>query len=212
MNFKNIKKAFTMLELIFVIVVIGILAVAISPKMQENHLRELAHQIISDIRYTQHLAMQDNKFDPNDSEWYKKRWQIYFQPKDTTDNLYYTIWNDKNNLGNINVTEIAVDQTTKRRMTGRASYNNTYIESMDLKNEYDIKSYSLCGDTNGDKQRLYFDYLGRVYIPDGTQDGNRFKGLLENDCNLTLTNDRNQKVVITIMRETGYSYIAQVDD
>ena len=212
MNIKNIRKAFTMLELIFVIVVIGILAVAISPRMQENHLRELAHQIISDIRYAQHLAMQDNKFDPNDSEWYKKRWQIYFQPKDTTNNLYYTIWSDKNNLGNVDVVEIAVDQTTKRRMTGRPSYNNTYIDAMNLRDKYDIQSYSLCGNTNGDKQRLYFDYLGRVYAPDSAFNNDRFEGLLQSDCNLTLINDRNQRVVITIVPETGYSYIAYVDD
>jgi prepilin-type N-terminal cleavage/methylation domain-containing protein len=53
--------AFTMLELIFVIIVIGILAVLAMPSFNKNSLAEAAEQVAGHIRYTQHLAMVDDK-------------------------------------------------------------------------------------------------------------------------------------------------------
>ena len=64
------KKAFTMLELVFVIVIIGILAVVAMPSFQRDTLQEAGNQIISHIRYTQHLAMMDDKFNPADATWF----------------------------------------------------------------------------------------------------------------------------------------------
>ncbi|MGD9717776.1 MAG: type II secretion system protein, partial [Sulfurimonadaceae bacterium] len=50
------KKAFTMLELVFVIVVIGILAAVIIPRMDRDNASEAAIELQSQIRYAQHLA------------------------------------------------------------------------------------------------------------------------------------------------------------
>ena len=72
------KKAFTMLELVFVIVVIGILAAAIIPSTRTNPAQEAAIQLLSDIRYTQHLAMMDDKYDATNANWFQERWQIRF--------------------------------------------------------------------------------------------------------------------------------------
>lgn len=72
------RKAFTMLELVIVIVVIGILAMAAIPRVKDDQLAELVDQTVSLIRYTQHLAMQNNPFDPQDPAWFKKRWTIQF--------------------------------------------------------------------------------------------------------------------------------------
>ncbi|WP_122873591.1 prepilin-type N-terminal cleavage/methylation domain-containing protein [Campylobacter showae] len=78
------KKAFTMLELVIVIVVIGILAAMVIPRLERDNLAEAVDQIASHIRYTQHLAMQDNKFSidlanpANDTQWYRQRWTLSF--------------------------------------------------------------------------------------------------------------------------------------
>jgi len=73
------KKAFSMLELVFIIVIIGILASVIIPRTETNPLRESAIKLLSHIRYTQHLAMVNDKFaSTGDANWYKKRWQIVF--------------------------------------------------------------------------------------------------------------------------------------
>ena len=87
------KKAFTMLELVFVIVIVGILSIVAASSFQRNTLREAADQVVSHIRYTQHLAMMDDKFVPNVNMskytnvaqknkeplyYYKGRWQLSF--------------------------------------------------------------------------------------------------------------------------------------
>ncbi|WP_258030695.1 pilus assembly FimT family protein [Campylobacter concisus] len=74
------KRAFTMIELIFVIVVVGILAAIMIPKLNRNASREAANQILTHIRYTQHLAMQDDKYVQSVDEklWFKMRWGITF--------------------------------------------------------------------------------------------------------------------------------------
>lgn len=66
------KKAFTMIELIMIMVVVGILSIAIIPRIDRDTLLEATNQIVSHIRYTQHLAMMDNKYNPKDPNWYKK--------------------------------------------------------------------------------------------------------------------------------------------
>ncbi len=73
------KKAFTMLELVFVIVIVGILSFIAASSFQRNTLREAADQVVSHIRYTQHLAMTDDKFDPNEAQWFMRRWTLRFQ-------------------------------------------------------------------------------------------------------------------------------------
>ena len=62
-------KAFTMLELVFVIVVLGILAALALPRMDRDLRQEAKDNILSAIRYTQHLALMDNKTNPLDANW-----------------------------------------------------------------------------------------------------------------------------------------------
>ncbi|WP_295141005.1 type II secretion system protein [uncultured Campylobacter sp.] len=73
---KTLKRAFTMVELIIVILVVGILALIALPKVKEDRLYEAVDQIVALIRYTQQLAIQDNLYNPNDPNWFKKRWGI----------------------------------------------------------------------------------------------------------------------------------------
>ena len=58
-----------MIELVFVIVVIGIITAVMLPRIDRDNVYEAAQQLISHIKYTQHLAMMDNKFDDTDDEW-----------------------------------------------------------------------------------------------------------------------------------------------
>ena len=72
------KKAFTMIELVFVIVVLGILAALALPRMDRDLRQEAKDNLLSDICYTQHLALTDNKTNPADPNWQSKLWKITF--------------------------------------------------------------------------------------------------------------------------------------
>ena len=78
------KKAFTMLELVFVLIVIGILSVFLIPRFGDKPLYQATAELVSQIRYTQHLAMVDDKLDKNNNSWYKNRWQIQFDDNKTS--------------------------------------------------------------------------------------------------------------------------------
>lgn len=72
------KKAFTLIELVIVIVVIGIIAAFSIPRLGKSDLIQASDQLISNIRYTQHLALIDDKFDPTDKDYFKKDWRVNF--------------------------------------------------------------------------------------------------------------------------------------
>ena len=73
------KKAFTMLELVVVIVVVGILALAALPRLDRDQLGSAVDDIMAAVRRTQLLAMEDNQFDPanqTNPTWHTRRWRI----------------------------------------------------------------------------------------------------------------------------------------
>ncbi len=92
------KKAFTLVELVLVVVIVGIISAVMVPRLNRSTLRDAAHQIVSHIRYTQHLALMDDKYDPDDPQWFKERWQVKFSRSvDSQDVWAYTIFSDVNN-------------------------------------------------------------------------------------------------------------------
>ena len=218
------KKAFSMLELLFVIVVIGILAVAIIPSMKTDKLREAAIQLVSHIRYTQHLAMSDSKFSDNDAGWYKKRWTIVFNKDDYTSNEYaYTIFTDINGVssGNPDLGEVAINpQNHSLVLSGGFSGAN----GLDIRNSSEFKgtkklnigiAYNIndvvfsneCS-FSGSK-RISFDNFGRPLKGKMSSYSQAYKKnrLISGVCKITLVNNNEGNITIAINPETGYTYI-----
>jgi len=216
------KKAFTLLELVFVIVVIGILSALIIPKMERDPVREAAIQLVSHIRYTQHLALVDDKYadteDPN-GRWWRGRWELKFKSADETNNKEsYTIFADSYTYsGNANsVDEIATNpQDNSKKLTGGDSavpYNNDKAtKSMNLGMSYGITSVALGPNCKHSSSKgIAFDHLGRPLrggFSAFTSPYPSSDNLIISDCNITLSNG-SESVIVTITPETGYTYIA----
>ena len=220
------KKAFTLLELIFVFVVIGILAAVILPRLDREPIREVAIQLLSHIRYTQHLAMVDDKYDISDVNWYKKRWQIKFSRTVGSDSEWaYAVFWDRTVDGNPNATETAVNPVDQnKKLTGGYSAgtiaygDSDATEELNLGHKYGITNIAMtggCNITNDGAKRLAFDHLGRpiagplhtatVTGPYRFTTGATTK-LIQNTCNIVLSTP-NDSVTIAIEPETGYSHI-----
>ncbi|MDD2906130.1 MAG: prepilin-type N-terminal cleavage/methylation domain-containing protein [Sulfurimonas sp.] len=219
-----LRAAFTMLELVFVIVVIGVLAAAIIPNTRTNPVQEAAIQLVSHIRYTQHLAMMDDKYNAADLNWYKGRWQIIFYDGNNSNYVpAYTVFSDafgtSTYSGNPNVGEIAIDpQNPNVLMSGgysgsvsldviHSSFQGT--KKMNLGMTYGITSYQLSGGCSG--ARVSFDYMGRPINGDhNTMTGPYLAGtqrLITSNCLITIT-DGTESAIITIRPETGYASVA----
>ncbi|MCF6172893.1 MAG: prepilin-type N-terminal cleavage/methylation domain-containing protein [Campylobacteraceae bacterium] len=211
------KKAFTMLELVFVIVVVGILSAMIAPNFQRNSVREAADQLISHIRYTQHLAMMDDMYDPNDSTWFQERWQLIFAHNVESKSVWaYTIFSDSSNHdGNVNIGDTIAKNPLNNKQYLSGGYSagviplsdNRRMKNLALEEKYGVTSIVFSNGCNI-ANRIAFDYLGRPM--QGSLNTGTFvyqaSRLLVTPCDINLS-DGSKSITIAIEPETGYAHI-----
>lgn len=189
--------AFTMLELVFVIIIIGILAVLAMPSLNGNQLQFAAEQVASHIRYAQHLALTDDKYDPTDSTWYEKRWQIRFLNNGTV--YYYDVFSDNNKEGNSNEDEEAIDPMTHERL-GSGNTTNTPTDAVDL-SKFGITAVGGTCQFGG-THKLVFDNFGRPYL--SASSGLYSNPVPQNGCTIILEHGSEGNATLTIQSQTGY--------
>ncbi|HEX5330868.1 prepilin-type N-terminal cleavage/methylation domain-containing protein [Sulfuricurvum sp.] len=200
--------AFTLLELVFVIIVMGILAVLAMPNFTTQPLQQAAEQIAGHIRYTQHLAMVSDDFNESDATWWLRRWQIRFYASGTPLNYYYTIFYDKDKNRNVNHAvgdvEVAIDPLTNKKL--HESDDNGI---MDLTGTHGIsKVVSSCSTNDGSLLSsnlgvFAFDKLGRPY--NGISNAaSQSQYLLTQNCTIKLEHTSDGNATITVFPETGY--------
>jgi len=197
------RQAFTMIELVFVIVVIGILSFMVASSFQRNTVVEAADQIVSNIRYTQHLAMMDDKFAPSVNQYYRERWQIRF----TTDssgngNFVYWIMSDKDHNNAIaDVGDYAKDPLNATTLLSGDSSLVNRNRTFDLTGKYGItRVTNNCALIGG---RIYFDEMGRPYNDNVFPATSPSQNLITARCTIVLTNGT-QTRTIELSPETGY--------
>jgi len=224
------KKAFTMMELVFVIVVIGILAAVVMPRTGSNRLNEAAIQVVSHIRYTQHLAVVDDEFNTSDPDWYRGKWQIIFGTSNYTNNkLAYSIFSDAPTYtGQPDKSEIAKNPLDSTRLLSGGYSGTLHIvtdanevtKEMNIGQQYGINNIVISGGNTGSSaSRVAFDHLGRPYRGDisavsVTSSTSRLansaiyiKFCLETCTAPNASANNDNEVLIAIEPETGYAHI-----
>ena len=201
------RKAFTLLELIIVMIIIGILAAMALPRMDRDVRQEAADNILSAIRYTQQLALNDNKASTY-NKWQKRLWAIRFT---SGTHAYYTIGTDDNNNSSISIEETAVDPAN-----GKYFYNSSGIFANKSSNEspaiflgdkYGINTITFSGGcSNG--QDIAFDHLGRPFNNIGNATRNYAK-YMSTDCTISFqfANSDIETIQITVEKQTGHAFI-----
>ena len=225
------KRAFTMIELVFVIVVVGILAAIMIPKLNRNASREAANQILTHIRYTQHLAMQDDKYEnfvsDNPVRWYRMRWGVAFNntslqkcsiDKPGVNTWKYSVFFDKSLNGNINSeSEVANDiYKSGKLLSGGWSGISTDAckkinKELNLGKRFGITLVDFKDGCSG-MQTIIFDEMGRPMRVASTTSGGAkrpYDRLLKKDCSITITDKRGNQTTITIEKESGFASIKE---
>ncbi len=199
-----------MLELVMVIVVLGILASLAMPRMERDLRQEVADNVLSAIRYTQHLALMDNKTDPNNGTWQSAYWHLRFGSYDGKI-AYYTISTNIDGDNNVDKLETAIDPTNGKYMYHRAgddSLDETdESPSIFIYKQFGVDSVLFGGGCAGG-QLIAFDHLGRPHV--GVYSAtNDFGSYMANDCTFTLSFEDSSiaDVSITIASETGHAFI-----
>jgi len=205
--------AFTMIELVFVIVVLGILAALALPRFDRDLRQEAADNVLSSIRYTQHLALNDDKTDPFDTNWQQKLWSIHFTT--ATSGSYYTVSSDLDKSGlPAEKSETAIDPVNGKYMY---HHHNNPVQGNESPNlligkKYGIGSIDFTG-TGCSQKHIAFDQLGRPHNSIGSA-SNDYSTYMNTDCNITFnfTGNVATSFNIIIKKETGYAYIEGQDD
>ncbi|PHS41704.1 MAG: prepilin-type cleavage/methylation domain-containing protein [Sulfurovum sp.] len=210
-------RAFTMIELVFVIVVIGILAALALPRLERDIRQEAADNILSAIRYTQHLALTDNKTDPFDLTWQKKLWAIRFDSDTEGGFLYKVASNTSGN--NIAKSESAIDPSNGKHMF--ASNNTLQADEspnvlLGKKYGIDTVDFTNCESTangNNASTHIAFDHLGRPHKGVYNIAKNDYRTVMTANCIISFGfEDGSANLDINISKETGYAFIVGQED
>ena len=223
------NKAFTLMELVFVIVIASIIASVMLPSSKNTKLNQAATQLVSHIRYTQHLALVNDKYDTSDSGWYHELWQIRFTDGTIASNnkVAYAIFSDWKGTHSRHPEreELAKDPVTGKLITGGVTNTVEYddpdaLREANLGIAYGVEGISFSSSCKyyGSK-RIAFDFLGRPIRGDVSSpaNSNTYIGSLKflksrcditicsvSDCSVALNDE---KITIAIEPETGYTHI-----
>ncbi len=215
------KSAFTMIELVFVIVVLGILASLAMGRMDRDLKQEAATTILSHIRLAQQLAISDNKHrSDNDGRWQRAYWEWRYT-NCTNGDIYYQVKSDANLGGGTNQkTEAAIDPVTGKYIFLPTSYcinrdkGSNNLPDVALTEKFGIKNIIRKGGCSAGQELnppkrgyISFDYLGRPHHGATNYVLANFENIMTDDCNLTVTMSDDEKFSIIIKNETGYAYI-----
>jgi len=207
------QSAFTMLELVFAIIVIGVLAALAIPRLDNSNKQGAMDNILSDIRYTQHLALLGSKQMFNEKKWQQRYWHIVFSSCGE-DNLFYMIGTDNDmedsDSANFEKSEAATDPANGRPMFySCAGTNKTEVSNrIFLTDNYGITEVLAEGGCNqGGGDHIGFDYLGRPQNGFSTSTQPDSASYMYEKCTLTFTFTDGTKQKIEIAPETGYAHI-----
>ena len=219
-----------MIELVFVIVILGILASLSMERLDRDLRQEAATSVLSHIRLAKQLALNDNKHrSDNDARWQRAYWEWRYRVCANGD-IFYMVRSDLNLNSAFAQNESAIDPATGKYLflpvagangycNNRSNKGNNNLNKVALTEEFGINNINRRGGcaTGATRQYISFDYLGRPhhgrngYASAGTA---HFDNIMTQDCNLdfTLSTDQDgdgndDTFTIRIEAETGHAFI-----
>ncbi len=223
------RRAFTMIELILVIVVIAILAASAIPRFKRDTRFEAINHMLTMIRYTQNLALHDSKHDSNSTEWQKSFWRFNLNNCSNSSGIYYQIGTDTNYDGGIAKEESAIDPSNGKFTIWMGFKECPDIKSIDdrtispnifINQKYGIKRVTFnacricinkdCTRTSSAKH-IGFDNFGRpIKSFLGSMEPN-YNGHVVRDCKIKFEfiDSSIKPFRIIIPKETGFAYLEE---
>ncbi len=221
------KNAFSIIELIFVIVVLGILSSLAMDRMDRDLKQEASETILSHIRLAQQLALNDNKHRiDNNRLWQRAYWRFEYGKCRNTTNLddataeyYYRVGSAVTLDTGFNKNESAINP-----IDGKYLYTMNKCDDLQkdesptvlLSKKFGINRIQKYGGCSS-VQHIAFDHFGRPHHQIASYATADFSKIMIKDCRIKfemstdVNNDgeinSDDSFTIIIKAETGYAYI-----
>lgn len=201
------KKGFSLLELIFVIILIGIISSFFVFKNIDSSLDEASKRLVLYLKYTRYQALIDDKFDKDDDEWFRKRYSFRLRRCSNDTGLYYTIHSDTNKNGYISKSETLKDPLSDKYIYSsntceEVSSNSKYVL---LTKNFDIQSVDVSCNETSSLGMIVFGNDGKIYSRFDDIDALNYE--INEPCNITLYDKNNNNKTIVVVPNTGYIYL-----
>jgi len=219
------KSAFTMIELVFVIVVLGIIASIAMDKVDRDLEQEASSTILSHIRLAQQLALNDNKHrSDNDPLWQRAYWRFEYGKCSGLDEYYYRVGSDIDMDGTIDKSESAINPSDGKYLYTFNTCNALQEDESPtvlLGKKFGIKKIRKYGGCSS-VQHIAFDYLGRPEHQLASYTQADFSKYMSSDCRLKFEMstdinhdgiiDGDDSFTIMILAETGHAFVVGEED
>ncbi len=199
------KKTFLILELVFVIVILGILYTVFTPKLPNYKLDEVTNRVLIYLNYVRYKALVDDKFEmfePESNNWYKGRWTLKFMRcrEDKGGGIYFTIYSESNDTGQINQKESLKDPLTNKYIyTSNSCEKNPANSPFALLKNYDIEDVQISCNTTTSIGQISFGVDGKVYTQLSSENLE-----LKKPCTIKFISKTKEFKDIIIYPKTGY--------
>lgn len=224
----KLKKAFTLIELIVAVIILGILATYTTQMLNRNHRAEAINHILSMVRYTQDLALHDSKHSRDSAYWQRSFWRFEVNNCSGRNGLFYRIGTDKDYNKGINRSETAIDpsngkftfwDTRKSCPKNSTDALNAQVSpNIFLTQRYGISSvnFSKCqiekdGLSKSKASHIGFDNFGRPIKTYTWSTSPNYYGHVVGDCSITFNFNDNtiNPFTIIVKAESGYAYLQE---
>jgi prepilin-type N-terminal cleavage/methylation domain-containing protein len=210
------NQGFTMIELVMVIVVLGILAALALPRLDRDLRQGAIDTVLSAVRYTQHMALLDDRQKFNDARWQQEFWRIEFE-KCADNGTFLSIGSDRDYDGSLDRDEVLTDPSNGKPMfwintdNCKSGGDDTVSDQIFLYKKYGVKTITGSGGCNGVKH-IGFDHLGRPHIGFTSSSSPDYSSYMTQACTFTFNLENGESFQLRIAPETGYaSIVGQTD-
>jgi hypothetical protein len=199
------KKTFSLIEVIFVLLIISIVITQTKVKKIDRSLYDATNRIKLYLNYMRYIAHIDNKYNINDNEWKKKYWTMKFQKCSAQDDgIYFVIYSDTSGgTAHFKKSECLKDPLTNKYLYSNYDCKASWDESkyVLITKQYNIKDVKISCNSTSTIGQISFDYYGDVYTK---LSSNPTK--LTQNCTIKLFDKSGNTSTITISPNTGFIY------
>ncbi|PRM88267.1 hypothetical protein CJ671_09010 [Aliarcobacter cryaerophilus] len=199
------KKTFLILELVFVIVILGILYTVFTPKLPNYKLDEVINRVLIYLNYVRYKALVDDKFEmfePEANNWYKGRWTLKFMRcrEDEGGGIYFNIYSENNDKGHSGQNESLKDPLTNKYIfTSNYCKKNPENSPFVLLKNYNIEDVQISCNTTTSLGQISFGVDGKIYTQLTTENLE-----LKKPCTIRFISKTKEFKDIIIYPKTGY--------